>query len=94
MDTINVIIQKAVIASGYSEEQIKSGSRTRPLPTIRAMIGDKIMELGYSSLKACKILNINHSTLLYGRKQLADITKRNGWREESDILTKFKELCR
>lgn len=57
------------------------------------MIGDKLMSLGYSSGKTSKILNIDHATLLHGRKQIADITARNGWREELDILTKFKRYA-
>jgi len=94
MEIVNVIIQKAVKASGYSQEQILSESRIRPLPAIRWMIGDKLMSLGFSSMKVSKILNMNHATLLYGRKQITDITARNGWREEIEILSKFKDLCK
>lgn len=94
MDIANNIINLAIKASGYSQEQILSESRIRPLPAIRWMIGDKLMSLGFSSMKVSKILNIDHATLLYGRKQIADITARNGWREEIEILSIFKELCK
>lgn len=94
MDEVEKIFQAMQTASGFSKEQILHTSRKRPLPAIRYMIGDKIMALGYSSTYTSKILNIDHATLLHGRKQIADITARNGWKQEIDILTKFKELCR
>ena len=94
MDTINNIIDIAVEASGYSKEEILSNNRTRPLPAIRWFIGDKLVQMGYSTSKAAKILNINHATLLHGRKQIPSISERMGWKEELDILTQFNALCK
>lgn len=94
MDDIDKIFRAMETASGFSKEEILQTNRKRPFPAIRYMIGDKLMALGYSSTYASKILNIDHATLLHGRKQIADITARNGWKQEIDILTKFKELCR
>lgn len=94
MNDIEKIFQAMQTASGFSKEQILQTSRKRPLPAIRYMIGDKIMALGYSSSYASKILNIDHATLLHGRKIIKEVTARNGWKQELDILTKFKELCR
>lgn len=94
MDDIEKIFQAMQTASKFSKEEILQKSRKRPLPAIRYMIGDKLMALGYSSTYASKILNIDHATLLHGCKQIADITARNGWKQELDVLTKFKELCR
>lgn len=94
MNDIEKIFQAMQTASGFSKEQILQTSRKRPLPAIRYMIGDKIMALGYSSSYASKILNIDHATLLHGRKIMKEVTARNGWKQELDILTKFKELCR
>jgi hypothetical protein len=94
MNDVEKIFQAMQTASGFSKEQILQTSRKRPLPAIRYMIGDKIMALGYSSSYASKILNIDHATLLHGRKIMKEVTARNGWKQELDILTKFKELCR
>lgn len=94
MNDVDKIFQAMQTASGFSKEQILQTSRKRQLPVIRYMIGDKIMALGYSSSYASKILNIDHATLLHGRKVMKEVTARNGWKQELDILTKFKELCR
>lgn len=94
MDDIEKIFQAMQTASGFTKEQILQTGRKRPLPAVRYMIGDKLMALGYSSTCASKILNIDHATLLHGRKIMKEVTARNGWKQELDILTKFKELCR
>ena len=94
MDDIEKIFQAMQTASGFSKEQILQTSRKRPLPAIRYMIGDKLMALGYSSSCASKILNIDHATLLHGRKIMKEVTARNGWKQELDILIQFKELCK
>ena len=94
MDDIENIFKAMQTASGFSKEEILQTSRKRPFPAIRYMIGDKLMALGYSSTYTSKILNIDHATLLHGRKIIKEVTARNGWKQELDILTKFKELCR
>ena len=87
MDDIENIFKAMQTASGFSKE-------ANMAPAIRYMIGDKLMALGYSSTYTSKILNIDHATLLHGRKIIKEVTARNGWKQELDILTKFKELCR
>ena len=94
MNDVEKIFQAMQTASGFSKEQILQTNRKRPLPAIRYMIGDRIMALGYSSSYASKILNIDHATLLHGRKIMKEVTARNGWKQELDILIKFRELCR
>lgn len=94
MDDIDKIFRAMETASGFSKEEILQTNRKRPFPAIRYMIGDKLMAMGYSSSYASKILNIDHATLLHGRKIMKDVTARNGWKQEIDILIQFKELCR
>lgn len=94
MERIANIIKLMVKVSGYSQEQILSKSRIRPLPAIRWFIGDKLIELGYSCSKASRVLNIDHATLLNGRKQIPNMEKDFRWREELDIYNKFTELCK
>ena len=94
MDDIDKIFRAMETASGFSKEEILQTNRKRPFPAIRYMIGDKLMALGYSSSCASKILNIDHATLLHGRKIMKEVTARNGWKQEIDILIQFKELCK
>lgn len=94
MNDVEKIFQAMQTASGFSKEEILQTGRKRPFPVIRYMIGDKLMAMGYSSSCASKILNIDHATLLHGRKIMKEVTARNGWKQEIDILIQFKELCK
>ena len=94
MDDIDKIFQAMQTASGFSKEEILQAGRKRPFPAIRYMIGEKLMALGYTNSYSANILNIDHATLLHGRKLMKDITARNGWKQELDILTKFREICK
>lgn len=87
-ELLNLMVQ----CSGYSKEDILSRKRQRPLPALRWFIGAELMALGYSSMMAARELNIDHATLLHGRKQIDAITERNGWRAEVQIYVQFKKL--
>ena len=76
--------------SEYSIEAILSKSRQRPLPALRWFIGDELVKRGYSSALAARELNIDHATLLHGRKQIKAITERRGWAFELGIYIKFR----
>jgi len=78
--------------SGYTKDEILSGKRQRPLPALRWFIGAELMALGYSSMMAARELNIDHATLLHGRKQIEEITERRGWKVEVRIYMKFRKL--
>lgn len=79
-------------ASGFSQDEILSQSRKAPLPACRYFVGAELMNMGFSSMVVSRELGIDHATLLHGRKMIASMTERNGWKTEKLILDKFKEL--
>ena len=86
------LLQLMERASGIESADIISRKRQRPLPALRWFIGADLMALGYSSVMAARELNIDHATLLHGRKQIEDITDRKGWKVEVRIYMKFRKL--
>lgn len=79
-------------ASGFTPDEILGGCRKIPLPACRWFIGAELMDMGFTSMMAARELNIDHATLLHGRKQINAITERNGWRADVQIYVQFKKL--
>ena len=87
------LLQKMERASGIEVARILSKSRKSPLPAIRWMIGRELIRHGYSSVVAASELNIDHATLLYGRKKLKDMRCGDRhWTLEIEIEEKFLYL--
>lgn len=94
MDEIDSVFESMIEASGLSKEKILSRDRKRPLPAIRWFIADELIRRGYSSVKASNAVQLNHATILYGRKAIKMMSKDKRWHEEYLILNKFREICK
>lgn len=86
-------MERMAEASGYEADEITSRSRRRPLPAVRWMIGRELMRYGYPGTAIARELNIDHATLLHGRKMLEVMREsRRNWRLEIEIEERFKQL--
>ena len=80
-------------ASGETPDDILSGSRRYPLPALRWMIADVLLQRGYSPDYAAWQVGIDRTTFIYGRKQL-DLIESNAkqWYCANSIIARFREL--
>lgn len=78
--------------SGY-DVLYNRDSRKVPLPTIRAMIYDKLRTEGYSFVQIGEALNKNHSIIIYAVQTLHDMLEcpRTFDTELIDLYKKFNE---
>ena len=83
-------MQVMVDVSNYTAQDILSNCRQRPLPALRWFVGDELYKRGYSSNIVSRELNINHATLLHGRKQIKNMANNKNWACEYDIYKDFK----
>ena len=79
-------------ASGFDEQDIMVKGRQRPLPACRWMVGEALVERGYSVNIAAREIGLDHTTLLYGIRTLHFMSRRGLWGDEIDIMEKFKTL--
>ena len=79
-------------ASGFDEQDIMGKGRQRPLPACRWMIGEALVERGYSINIAAREIGLDHTTLLYGIRTLHFMSRRGLWGDEIDIMEKFNTL--
>lgn len=80
-------------ASGETPEEILSVSRRHPLPALRWMIAEVLLQRGYSPDYAARQVGINRTTFIYGLQQLALIeSNANQWYCASSIMARFRAL--
>lgn len=85
-------MQVMVDVSKFTTEDIMGGCRQRPLPALRWFIGDELYKRGYSSCVAAREINIDHATLLHGRKQIRKMkADKKGWAIELEIYNEFRK---
>lgn len=80
-------------ASGLTPDQITSRSRRRPLPYVRYMIARELLLHGYPSIIVAGEMNIDHATVLHGRKMLDTMRcSPHNWVLEIEIEERFLAL--
>ena len=87
------LLQAMSKASGETPDDILSGSRRYPLPALRWMIAEVLLQRGYSPDYAARQVGIDRATFLYGRRQLGLIeSNAKQWYCANSIMARFRAL--
>lgn len=89
------LLQAMSKASGETPDEILSGSRRHPLPALRWMIAEELLQRGHSPDYAARQVGIDRATFLYGRRQLVLIeSNAKQWYCASSIMARFRALIK
>lgn len=90
MSEYNTLIVIMSYITGLSEDELKT-KRQYPVPYYRAMITERLRELGYKYTWIGKLFNRNHATLIHGLEQLDNMKKFPIDKQLLFIYKRFRE---
>lgn len=91
MEKLDALVRAVAGIARVDAADVMSACRRSPLPACRWMVGEALMQQGYSCSAAARLLGIDHATLLHGVKLLHGC-RRYGWYPEADIYDEFLQL--